>query len=154
MSLVVASLVIVVLYLNSLRYGVSLTWFVVGALSIPLISVLYLLKEKSRFSPHIFLAVLVVVVYGMWYLNGLRYGFSLAWLTLAVFGWPFLISLFYLGKERARLVLGTPRGALLFSSSIACGMLVFLYPTFGFFALIVLLMPLFIWSDARRKALD
>jgi len=146
--------VIVALYLISSRYEVSLAWFAVSAFVTLLVWVLYLLKEKGRFPRPAYLALLVAVVYGMWYLNGLRYGFGLAWFTVALFGWPLLISLFYLGKERARLVFGTPRGALLFSSSTAGGMFVFPYPAFGLFALIVFLMPLFIWSDARRKALE
>jgi hypothetical protein len=153
-AFVLVSLGIVAQYFISLRYGISLAWFAAGALSIPLIWVLYLLKEKGRFSPHAYLAVLVAVVYGMWYVNGLTFGFSLAWLTVAVLGWPLLISVFYLGKERARLVFGTPRGALLMSLSVSGGMLVSLYPACGLFGLVVFLMPLFVWSHARRKALE
>jgi hypothetical protein len=142
-----------------LYYGFNLVWVLTAFVLMPFsLSLVYLgevtrrlLRAAAGTLPGVYLFLLIVVVYGLWYVNGTIYGFSLSWLALAIFGWPLVIGGLYLGVQGSRRFLRTPRGALLFWTDFTAAMFIFLYPTFGWAAVVVFGLPLLMWWGAHSS---
>ena len=89
---------------------------------------------------HASLGLVAAFVYMMWYLNGVRFGFSLTWISMALFGFPLvLLSLEMYVRSGGRRVKPPHKEAAILALLAGFGMSLGTFESYGWWSALWLL---------------
>jgi hypothetical protein len=101
------------------------------------------------------LAFLSLFVYAAWYVNGTRYGFSMAWFAIAFLGWPLLLwSLALYFRAAGAKVMLSPKEKVVMASLMNLFLFLSTFEFIGWYSLVFPLtaLPIILWEATKITA--